>query len=177
MRVEFLCFMVAVAAASLVSGVGVRHTEAIAGRAAAALLETTTETSCTLLLFTDKISTLTVFPDILEVWRRQWGVTVFTVEANSIDFNVTRRFSLLVPLARQVRQLSWCATIVVVSRELAFLTAFAEWSLRGRLLVWATKLVVLTRLPLPQLHALLSAYWTFSMMNTVFLNMENNYSK
>ncbi|XP_045111736.1 glutamate receptor 2-like [Portunus trituberculatus] len=65
---------------------------------------------------------------------------------------------------------------VVVSQEPEFLTAFAEWSLKGRLLVWSTRLVVVTRLLLPQLQALLPTYWTFSMMNTVFLNVEKKSS-
>ena len=70
--------------------------------------------------------------------------------------------------------MSWCTVVVVVSHDPAFLVAFAEWSLRGRLLVWATKLVVVTRLALPNVQALLSSYWTFSMMNTVFLNIEGD---
>ncbi|MPC51397.1 hypothetical protein E2C01_045241 [Portunus trituberculatus] len=62
--------------------------------------------------------------------------------------------------------------MVVVSLDHDFLGAFAEWSLKGRLLVWTTKLVVVTRLNIPQLQILLPAHWTFSMMNTVFLNIE-----
>ncbi|KAG7162376.1 putative olfactory ionotropic receptor IR4-like 9 [Homarus americanus] len=37
-----------------------------------------------------------------------------------------------------LRQVSWCVTVVVVSDDPAFLAAFAEWSLKGRLLVWST---------------------------------------
>ena len=59
-----------------------------------------------------------------------------------------------------------------MSYDPAFLAAFAEWSLRGRLLVWATKLLVVTRLAIRHLETLLPAYWTFSMMNAVFLNFE-----
>ncbi|XP_050712684.1 uncharacterized protein LOC126996356 [Eriocheir sinensis] len=77
-------------------------------------------------------------------------------------------------LLGQVRQLSWCTVVVVVSHDPAFLAAFAEWSLRGRLLVWSTRLVVVTRLTLPQLRALLPTHWTFAMMNAVFLNMEGD---
>ena len=64
--------------------------------------------------------------------------------------------------------------VVVVSDDPAFLTGFAEWSLKGRLLVWATRLVVMTRLPPLQLQVLLPAHWTFAMMNTIFLNTEDN---
>ncbi|XP_063886360.1 ionotropic receptor 21a-like [Scylla paramamosain] len=62
--------------------------------------------------------------------------------------------------------------VVVVSHDPDFLFTFAEQSLKGRLLVWTTKLVVVTRLPILQVQALLSAHWTFSMMNTVFLNIK-----
>ena len=75
-------------------------------------------------------------------------------------------------LRQQVRQLSWCAVVVVVSHEPAFLESFAKWSLKGRLMVWATKLIMVSRLALPQLQSLLSDYWTFSMMNAILLNME-----
>lgn len=74
---------------------------------------------------------------------------------------------------QQVRQLSLCTTVVVVSHNPVFLVAFAERSLRGRLLVWATRLVVVTRLPLSEIRTLLPAQWTFSMMNTIFLNTKD----
>lgn len=80
-------------------------------------------------------------------------------------------------ICHQVRHMSLCAMMVVVSHDPAFLAAFAEQSLRNRLLVWATKLVVATRLALPQLKSLLSAHWTFSMMNTIFLKMDATSSR
>ncbi|XP_045111733.1 uncharacterized protein LOC123504892 [Portunus trituberculatus] len=71
-----------------------------------------------------------------------------------------------------VRLLSFCSMVVVVSQDPDFLFTFAEWSLKGRLLVWATKLVVVTRLPLLKVQDLLPVHWTFSMMNTIFLNIK-----
>ena len=65
--------------------------------------------------------------------------------------------------------------VVVVSEDPVFLVDFAEWSLRGRLLVWATKLLVVTRLVVRHLETLLPTYWTFSMMNAVFLNLEGEF--
>nr|XP_045600082.1 probable glutamate receptor [Procambarus clarkii] len=53
-----------------------------------------------------------------------------------------------------LRQVSWCVTVVVVSDDLTFLATFAQWSLKGRLLVWSTRLLVVTRLPLHHLHHL-----------------------
>ena len=62
--------------------------------------------------------------------------------------------------------------VVVASFDKEFLVAFAQWSLKLRLLVWTTKLVVVTHLNSTQLQDLLPASWTFSMMNIVFLNKE-----
>ncbi|XP_069982931.1 ionotropic receptor 21a-like [Penaeus vannamei] len=73
---------------------------------------------------------------------------------------------------RQLRKLSPCVTLLVLSDDPAFLTSFAESSLRGRLLVWATRLLVVTRLPLQELRRLLASSWTFSMMNAMVLNQE-----
>ncbi|KAK8393813.1 hypothetical protein O3P69_006850 [Scylla paramamosain] len=42
---------------------------------------------------------------------------------------------------------------------------------KGRLMVWETRLLVITRLPLSNLQDLLQNYWTFSMMNTMFLKL------
>nr|XP_045620069.1 probable glutamate receptor [Procambarus clarkii] len=90
-----------------------------------------------------------------------WGVAVFEVSAEGHDDNVTlTELSRVVGEARRVRQVSWCVTVVVVSDDLAFLTAFAQLSLKGRLLVWSTRLLVVTRLPLHHLqvlHTLLSS--------------------
>ncbi|ROT79296.1 Variant Ionotropic Glutamate Receptor [Penaeus vannamei] len=64
--------------------------------------------------------------------------------------------------------------VVVLSDDPAFLASFAESSLRGRLLVWATRLLVVTRLPLQELRRLLALSWTFSMMNAMALRMEDS---
>ncbi|XP_050733479.1 uncharacterized protein LOC127007033 isoform X3 [Eriocheir sinensis] len=75
----------------------------------------------------------------------------------------------LVAQARRLRLLSWCVTVVVVSDDPAFLAAFAEAADSGRLMVWETRLLVVTRLAKTQLSWLMQDYWTFSMMNTMFL--------
>ncbi|XP_071526970.1 LOW QUALITY PROTEIN: ionotropic receptor 21a-like [Panulirus ornatus] len=119
-----------------------------------------------------------------------WGTSMFIMMTDILEANETLAvLPRLIGQARQpkvyktnkigyvqVRLRSWCVSVVVVSYDPAFLTAFAESSLKGRLLVWATRLLVITSLTLPQLHALLPAYWTFSMMNTIFLNLENRSS-
>lgn len=67
--------------------------------------------------------------------------------------------------------------VVVVSHDATFLAAFAEWSLKGRLLVWSTRLVVVTHLALPKLRSLLPEHWTFAMMNTIVLSVADTSSR
>ncbi|KAK4326295.1 hypothetical protein Pmani_003159 [Petrolisthes manimaculis] len=68
--------------------------------------------------------------------------------------------------------MSWCVMVVLVSDDLAFLSNFAKLSLNGRLLVWSTKLLVVTRLPREDLVLILSSHWTFSMTNAMMLNVD-----
>ncbi|KAG7162452.1 putative olfactory ionotropic receptor IR4-like 14, partial [Homarus americanus] len=69
---------------------------------------------------------------------------------------------------------SSCVTVVVVSDGPVFITAFAEWSLKGCLLVWSTRLLVVTRLPLPELQHL---HKTFSMTNSMLLVVDDTISR
>ncbi|XP_069939228.1 uncharacterized protein [Cherax quadricarinatus] len=66
----------------------------------------------------------------------------------------------------KLRQSSSYTTIIVISDDPAFLSAFVERSLKGRLLVWSTRLLAVTRLPLSQLQLL---YTAFSKMNAMLL--------
>ncbi|XP_069941778.1 glutamate receptor ionotropic, delta-2-like [Cherax quadricarinatus] len=75
--------------------------------------------------------------------------------------------------AKRLRQVSWCVTVVVVSDDTVFLAAFAEWSLKGRFLVWSTRLLLVTHLPLQQLQQL---HATFSMTNSMLLIIKNTAS-
>ncbi|KAK4288862.1 hypothetical protein Pmani_038138 [Petrolisthes manimaculis] len=87
--------------------------------------------------------------------------------------NLTQALSSVLPHARKLRLLSWCVTVVVVSDQFSFLTSFANTADDLRLLVWSTRLLVVSRLPLLQLHHLLTSYWAFSMMNTAFLTQQH----
>ncbi|XP_045111731.1 glutamate receptor ionotropic, kainate 2-like [Portunus trituberculatus] len=87
--------------------------------------------------------------------------------------NTTHHLSQMVAVFRQVRRLSRCTVVLVVSHDSQFLAAFAKWSMKSRLLVWATRLLVATRLTLPQLQPLLTFYWTYTMMNAAFLSLNH----
>ncbi|KAG7162395.1 putative variant ionotropic glutamate receptor-like 6, partial [Homarus americanus] len=143
-------------------------------QAVTAVLNATTETNCSSILFTDGV---TYHTTIYEMWSQlvaPWGVAVFEVAVDGQDANVTQaQLSRAVDEARQLRQVSWCVTVVVVSDDPAFLAAFAEWSLKGRLLVWSTRLLVVTRLPAQEIRSLLKKHWCFSMMNTVMMKVQD----
>ncbi|XP_071535556.1 probable glutamate receptor [Panulirus ornatus] len=70
----------------------------------------------------------------------------------------------------ELRQQSCCLTVVLVSDDPTFLAAFAEWSLKTHLLVWPTRLLVVTQVPLSELWAL---QMMLSMTNSVLLIMKN----
>ncbi|XP_042873753.1 uncharacterized protein LOC122254236 [Penaeus japonicus] len=102
------------------------------------------------------------------------GLAVLELKFDSMD-NITEDslFYQTIRMARQVRQRSWIAQVLVVSDDPEFLASFARWSLQGRLLVWQTRLLVVTRLPKHDLHGLLAEHWTFAMMNALVLNFDN----
>ncbi|XP_071545455.1 glutamate receptor-like [Panulirus ornatus] len=104
------------------------------------------------------------------VWP-PWATGVFRVAADGREANMTQmQLSRVISQARRLRQVSWCVTVVVVSDDPVFLAAFAQWSLKGRLLAWSTRLLALTRLPLSELRHI---YKNFSMTNSMIMIVEN----
>ncbi|XP_069982149.1 ionotropic receptor 21a-like [Penaeus vannamei] len=141
--------------------------------AASAVLEVPSQSHCSLLVLSDGKK------DFVNLIRERidrlapWGLGMFEAAAGGGDPNVTQAKLLqVVREARKVRILRQCFSIIVLSDDLSFLSSFAESSLRGRLLVWATRLLVVTRLPLQELRRLLASSWTFSMMNAMVLITE-----
>nr|XP_053632775.1 glutamate receptor ionotropic, delta-2-like [Cherax quadricarinatus] len=126
---------------------------------------------CSVIFFTDGRFSSSSFIMLTEASVAPWGVAVFEVTLDGQHANLTvPQLSWAVAQARQLRQVSWCVMVVVVCDDTDFLVAFAEWSLNGRLLVWSTRLLVITRLPLQQLQFLHS---TFSMTNSMMVIVEN----
>ncbi|XP_063871845.1 uncharacterized protein LOC135106557 isoform X2 [Scylla paramamosain] len=64
------------------------------------------------------------------------------------------RLAQVITRARQVRLASWMVVVVVVSDDPVFLAAFAQQAREGRLLVWATRLIVVSRRAPHRLHPL-----------------------
>ncbi|XP_063875820.1 uncharacterized protein LOC135108589 [Scylla paramamosain] len=101
------------------------------------------------------------------------AIAFFEVPKNTRTANLLESHMVnVVEQARWLRQSSWCVTVVVLSDDPIFLGAFAEASDKSRMLVWETRLIVVTRVTMPRLQTLLQDYWTFSMMNTMFLTQE-----
>nr|XP_045604121.1 probable glutamate receptor [Procambarus clarkii] len=109
---------------------------------------------------------------IIEHLRIPSGVGVFQAAMNNSDFNRRgNHFSRVMADVKRLRQLSSHTTIVVISDDLSFLAAFVKWSVKGRLLVWSTRLLVLTRLPIQLLQV---HYTAFSKMNAMLLIINDN---
>lgn len=101
------------------------------------------------------------------------GFTILEVVPSTFSNTTTPMGHLqeAVLAALRVRQRSWCVRVAVVSRDPTFLLHLAQVSVRHRLLLWSTPLLVLTSLHHLSISRLLGTHWTFSMMNTVFLNI------
>ncbi|XP_063889393.1 uncharacterized protein LOC135116116 [Scylla paramamosain] len=129
---------------------------------------------CSLIFIMDKTSSY--FYEALRIRvsaRKTGGDVVFDVaDDRSIGVNLT--MTQVVAQARKMQLMSWCTLVVVFSDNSTFLSVFAEIADKGRLMVWETKLLVITRLPLSNLQDLLQNYWTFSMMNTMFLELNTS---
>lgn len=72
-----------------------------------------------------------------------------------------------------MRLLSRAVTVLVAAESSVLLSGFAQWALDRRLLVWGTRLLVLTSLSLSDLLLLMRTHWTFSMMNMLLMNVEH----
>ncbi|XP_042872735.1 uncharacterized protein LOC122253582 [Penaeus japonicus] len=154
------------------SSKGDNATAAHASQALAAVLRASSLPDCSVLFLAQAASAFAL-PQVMQLTPAPWGVGVFEVLEEDLEGNATEgSLAQVISEARGLRMSSWCVNVVVLSDDPAFLASFAESSLRGRLLVWATRLLVVTRLPLQELRRLLSSHWTFSMMNAMVINLE-----
>ena len=67
-----------------------------------------------------------------------------------------------------------CAFVILISEDYTYLEALGEASLKARLLVWETRLIVITSLSLNQVESLMISSWTFSHMNSILVNFEKS---
>nr|XP_045600088.1 probable glutamate receptor [Procambarus clarkii] len=135
----------------------------VAGVVEAVLSAASQPTNSVFFITDGSTSTSTVFT-IIERLQIPGGFGVFTTTLNSSDLEIY--LSRVIPAVKLLRQRSSYPTVVVISDDLAFLATFVKWSLKGRLLVWSTRLLVVTRLSLHHLH---HHYTAFSKMNAMLL--------
>ncbi|XP_066952497.1 ionotropic receptor 21a-like [Macrobrachium rosenbergii] len=72
---------------------------------------------------------------------------------------------------KQLRTSQGNVSILVISNDRQFLSSFAQSADDSRLMVWGTKILVVTQLPPREIPHLMSRHWTFSMFNTMVLNV------
>ncbi|XP_071540834.1 LOW QUALITY PROTEIN: probable glutamate receptor [Panulirus ornatus] len=144
---------------------GKGKTLGLAGGALAEVLARERPPHCSVILLTDgTTSPTTVFTELSRL-RAPWGAAVFEVEAE-VDLRVMRaELTKVTVQARQLRQVSWCVSLVVVSDDPAFLATSAEVFYRERLLLWSNRHLAVTRRPLRDLDDLRA----LSMMNSALL--------
>ncbi|XP_069982141.1 ionotropic receptor 21a-like [Penaeus vannamei] len=150
------------------------QTSALTAKAINDVFETSSSGACSLIAISDGTASSDEVSMGLALSNRAEGMGVFEAEVGGSEGNVTQDLlDQIITEARKLRQESWCTNVVVLSDDPAFLASFAESSLRGRLLVWATRLLVVTRLPLQELRRLLASSWTFNMMNAMMLSIDS----
>ncbi|XP_042233827.1 uncharacterized protein LOC121874014 isoform X2 [Homarus americanus] len=133
-----------------------------------AVLTRVTYSDYSVFLLTDGSTSPSTVYKLADCLRIPGGVGTFEVTTNDEDAS-----SMEIQLSHLInlRELSSHTTIVVISDDPAFLTAFAGWSLKSGLIVWSTRLLAVTRLPLRELHDLQRA---FSKMNAVLAIINDN---
>ncbi|MPC20869.1 hypothetical protein E2C01_013831 [Portunus trituberculatus] len=95
------------------------------------------------------------------------GVAVFEETTNGSQLSQTVMHAREVETeTKLVRMASWMVVVVVVSDDPVFLAAFAQQAREGRLLVWATRLIVVSRQAPYSLHPL---HQTLALTNSLLL--------
>nr|XP_045603407.1 uncharacterized protein LOC123761424 [Procambarus clarkii] len=142
-----------------------------------AVLSTDEHQRCSVFLITDAASSHQSVMDLTKVSGVGGGVGVFRTTMDVLDGNGTRwQLPQLLHHARKVRRESRCVTVVVVSDDLAFLAAFAQWSLNEHLLVWSTRLLVVTGRPLQHLQVLHRLLFITNSMLLIIEDSLDNFS-
>nr|XP_027230274.1 uncharacterized protein LOC113821973 [Penaeus vannamei] len=140
------------------------------GKALGAVLAIVPPESKSFIVFTDGVDTDVVLKAIGDTVDLP-SVAVMEVSSGQ-EYNTTMK--RLIGHARKVRQSFRGVTVVVVSEDLDFLSAFAEMADAGRLSVWDNRVLVVTRLERRQFLGLMKDLWLFSMLNTMLINMDDD---
>nr|XP_053636403.1 probable glutamate receptor [Cherax quadricarinatus] len=137
-----------------------------------AVLTSTQHGSYSVIFITDGTTSPSTVFMIIDHLRLQRGVGFFEAVIDSSDSNQRdKHLSLLVDNVKMLRELSSYTTIVVISDEATFLAAFVKWSVKGRLMVWSTRLLILTHSRLMELQDL---HTTLSNLNSMLVIINND---
>ncbi|KAK4309439.1 hypothetical protein Pmani_018936 [Petrolisthes manimaculis] len=95
------------------------------------------------------------------------GVGVFQVTGNDHDANwIQAHISSVVQQVQLLQSTSQSMTVMLASDDANFLSTFSDLALNGRLLMWSTRILLLTRLPLHRLDHLRN---TLAITNSMLL--------
>ncbi|XP_042233728.1 uncharacterized protein LOC121873915 [Homarus americanus] len=137
-------------------------------QAASVVLEPTSKPRNSIILLTDdRNSHFSDSGDLCQLVA-PWGVAVFEVAVDGQDANVTQaQLSRVVDKARRLRQVSWCVTVVGAMTQPSSPPSLSgpQGPPPG---VWSTRLLVVTRRPLPEAVRPNGLPLT-SMMNTMLV--------
>ncbi|XP_069945071.1 probable glutamate receptor [Cherax quadricarinatus] len=132
-----------------------------------AVLTSTQHGSYSVIFITDGATSPSTIFMLQDHLRSPGGVGFFEAGINGSDFSQRdEHLSLLVDNVKMLRKLSSYTTIVVISDEATFLAAFVKWSVKGRLMVWSTRLLILTHSRLMELQDL---HTTLSNLNSMLV--------
>ncbi|KAK8400278.1 hypothetical protein O3P69_003172 [Scylla paramamosain] len=82
--------------------------------------------------------------------------------------------SVVTVQARQMRMVSWCAMVILVTDNPIVLGTFAELSMKNQLLVSSTKLLAITQLPIRRLESIDYFHKVFSRMDAMILTFDDS---
>ncbi|XP_069941765.1 uncharacterized protein [Cherax quadricarinatus] len=99
------------------------------------------------------------------------GVGFFETVYNGLDFNRDDHLFLLVQNVKLLRQTSSDITIVALSNDPTFISAFVGKSLQSRLLTWSTRLLIITHSRIMEMQAL---HTPLSKLNAMFIIIDND---
>ncbi|XP_069945066.1 uncharacterized protein [Cherax quadricarinatus] len=137
-----------------------------------AVLTSTQHGSYSVIFITDGTTSPSTIFMTTDHLRFPGGVGIFEVVINGSNFKQRdEHLSLLVGNVKMLRKLSSYITIVVISDEATFLAAFVKWSVKGRLMVWSTRLLILTHSRLMELQDL---HTTLSNLNSMLVIINND---
>ncbi|XP_064101804.1 glutamate receptor-like [Macrobrachium nipponense] len=140
------------------------------------LLKATTRRDCSVIFVADKktdpYSSYLIQELELET-EAPHGISTFELMYDAEDANNSRSaMSSTLREVTKLRKASWCVVVIVLSDDPVFLTALAKVGLKARLVGWPTKMLVVTRLEPASLTYLISQHWIYSLMSTMFVNLE-----